>query len=80
MKTISRSLFACLLAVSMAFGAIALAGCSGSSSASASSASASAASTTTASGTSSDSSDDQADCYGDDLPATKSNASKSSNS
>lgn len=79
MKTVSRSLFACLLAISMAFGAFALAGCSGSSSASASSASASAASAT-ASGTSSGSSDDQADCYGDDLPATKSDASKSSNS
>lgn len=78
MKTLYRPLMAIMLVFAMAFGTVALAGCSGSSSASAS-ASSTAASSTAASSDSSDSSDDQADCYGDDLPATKSDASKSSN-
>ena len=79
MRVISRSMAAFLLVISMAFGAVAMVGCGGTSSstssASAQSAAASASGSeksASASSANSDSSDEQDDCYGDDLPAVKS--------
>ena len=79
MSSINRALVALMLVLATAFGAVALVGCGGaSSSAESASAASESASQDAAAGSEtdgSDSSDEQADCYGDDLPAVKSGQS-----
>ena len=71
MKKSLSQLMALMLVLSMGAGVAALSGCASSNSASASASAASAS----ASGDENSGSDEQADCYGDDLPATKSDKS-----
>lgn len=82
MNKMKRSALAFVLVFSMAFGVGALTACgsSSSSASAAASSAAAAASASAASGESAGSGDAQDDCFGDDLPARKSdNSSASSN-
>lgn len=83
-KTLIRPIVALAMTISLCFGAVAMVGCASSSSASGSTAAASTAAASASESSESGSaangsdsagsgaSDEQDDCYGDDLPATKS--------